>query len=251
MRKIYSLLIIFLSIILFSFANESFVEQQKKYPRFRKALTDKYNIVRSCFEDRNINFPPNEIFIRVFKQEKIIELWAKSSEIDTFSLIKLFTFCSSSGTLGPKRMQGDLQIPEGFYYIDRFNPYSNFYLSLGINYPNASDRIFGSKGKLGGDIFIHGDCVTIGCIPITDDLIKELYIIAVYAKNHGQKKIPVYIFPTYLNSNNIKKMNQKYSKNKIVFWQNLQEGYLYFERNHKLPKISVNVKTGRYIFNKQ
>lgn len=105
---------------------------------------------------------------------------------DLFRLIKDYQICSLSGELGPKRQQGDLQVPEGFYWIDRFNPASNFYLSLGINYPNQFDRILGKSGELGGDIFIHGGCVTIGCIPITDDKIKELYLIAVEAKSNGQ-----------------------------------------------------------------
>jgi murein L,D-transpeptidase YafK len=106
----------------------------------------------------------------------------KNTSDQEFLHIKTYTVCATSGLIGPKRMQGDLQIPEGFYYIDRFNPYSNFYLSLGINYPNTSDRILGDKNNLGGDIFIHGDCVTIGCLPITDSEIKELYIFCVEAK---------------------------------------------------------------------
>jgi len=62
----------------------------------------------------------------------------------------------------------DEQVPEGF------NPQSNFQLSLHVSYPNAADRISGSKQNL-GDIFLDGNCVTIGCIPITDDEIKEVY----------------------------------------------------------------------------
>ncbi len=49
-----------------------------------------------------------------------------------------------AGTLGPKTNAGsDYQVPEGFYYINEFNPKSSFHLSLGLNYPNASDRILG------------------------------------------------------------------------------------------------------------
>ena len=46
-----------------------------------------------------------------------------------------------SGTTGPKRAEGDYQVPEGFYYINEFNPNSKYHLSLGLNYPNASDKI--------------------------------------------------------------------------------------------------------------
>lgn len=83
-----------------------------------------------------------------------------------------------------------MQVPECFYNIEIFNPASSYYLSLGINYPNLSDKIKGEKSKLGGDIFIHGSTVTIGCILITDDKIKEVYIYSIYAKENGQNKIP-------------------------------------------------------------
>jgi murein L,D-transpeptidase YafK len=59
--------------------------------------------------------------------------------------------------------------------LDWFNPQSNFYLSLHVSYPNAADRVLGSKQNLGGDIFLHGNCVTTGCILITDGGIKEVY----------------------------------------------------------------------------
>ncbi len=57
------------------------------------------------------------------------------------SLFKTYKVCALAGTLGPKRMEGDYQVPEGFYYINEFNPQSNYYLSLGINYPNESDKV--------------------------------------------------------------------------------------------------------------
>ncbi|MBC7451384.1 MAG: hypothetical protein H7259_07840, partial [Cytophagales bacterium] len=65
--------------------------------------------------------------------------WAKGKTSTQFTLTKTYSICSASGTSGPKRKQGDNQVPEGVYYIDRFNPASNFHLSLGLNYPNTSD----------------------------------------------------------------------------------------------------------------
>ena len=40
---------------------------------------------------------------------------------------------------GHKLRSGDGRTPEGRYYIDRRNPRSDFYLSLGVSYPNAID----------------------------------------------------------------------------------------------------------------
>ena len=182
-----------------------------------------------------------------------LELWAATTPEDSFKLITNYKFCTSSGSLGPKRQQGDYQIPEGFYYIDRFNPASNFYLSLGLNYPNTSDRILGKKGKLGGDIFIHGNCVTIGCIPITDDKIKELYIIAVKTKSNGQQEIPVHIFPyNFTNSKTREHIcNIASYKNYLSFWDNLEKGHRFFEEKRKLPEAKVNSRNGHYIINKE
>ena len=55
-------------------------------------------------------------------------------------------------------------------------------MSLGLNYPNASDKIISQKTDPGGDIYIHGSCVTVGCIPIQDFQIEEVYILAMGAK---------------------------------------------------------------------
>ncbi|MEM6771921.1 MAG: hypothetical protein AAF597_15170, partial [Bacteroidota bacterium] len=80
------------------------------------------------------------MFLRVFKHEDQIEAWVKPDTAATYALLKTFPVCRKSGELGPKRAQGDLQVPEGIYYVDRFNPNSNYHLSLGLNYPNTADR---------------------------------------------------------------------------------------------------------------
>lgn len=88
---------------------------------------------------------------------------------------------------GTKNFEGDGRTPEGTYYIDRKNPKSQFYLSLGISYPNKRDvakaRAMGKDP--GGDIFIHGQGRwgrgrsgtnwTRGCIATTDEEAREIY----------------------------------------------------------------------------
>lgn len=220
---------------------KSFKEQQLSNSRVKTAYSEKENTVKKYFKDSNLEYKNFKLLLIAYKTEAIIEAWVKPSNKDSFSLLKQFPICSSSGTIGPKRKQGDNQVPEGFYNIDRFNPYSNFYLSLGVNYPNSSDKILGEKRNLGGDIFIHGSCVTIGCMPITDELIKELYILAVEAKNSGQQNIPVYIFPAKLTTENYNNLKSIYSEKTLAtLLENLKEGYDYFLKNKNLPKISVN-----------
>ncbi len=230
----------------------SFKQYQLQYSRFRVAIKEKDSSIKEVFKQRGIQYPPQNIFIRIFKKEQSLELWARSRENDSFTFIKDYKFSGFSGDLGPKREEGDLQIPEGFYHVDRFNPASRFYLSLGINYPNKSDRILGKKGRLGGDIFIHGSFVTIGCIPITTDKIKELYLIAVETKSNGQDKISVHIFPRKLDKQGIDELRKQYRDNQniISFWMNLKKGFDIFEQTHHLPKVIVNEK-GEYIFSQK
>ena len=87
---------------------------------------------------------------------------------------------------GDKYFEGDGRTPEGSYYIDRKNPESEFYLSLGISYPNERDIAEAAAlGKEpGGDIFIHGASGkagprgtdwTYGCIAVTNKEISEIY----------------------------------------------------------------------------
>ena len=150
--------------------------------------------------------------------------------------------CARSGELGPKRKSGDNQVPEGFYHINRFNPTSNFYLSLGLNYPNASDKLKSDAQHPGGDIFIHGSCVTIGCLPMTDDKIKEIYLYPIHARNNGQHKIPVYVFPFRMTEENIEKYKTKYSSETelVKFWKILKPGYDMFANEQKEIEFTVN-----------
>lgn len=244
MRSFPLLLLIFLTQTLFS---QSFKDQQMKYARVKAAYSEKWENLKKEITQKGIDANNFEIYIRAFKHDEVLEVWLRSKNTTEFKLFKSYEICSSSGVLGPKRKQGDGQVPEGFYNVAVFNPYSNYHLSLGVSYPNASDKIIG-KGNLGGDIMIHGSCVTIGCIPLTDTYIKEVYILAVEAKNKGQSNIPIHIFPAKMNKKNMDMLQDEYGDKKtlISFWNNIKSVYDYFEANKKLPKITVD-KDGKYI----
>ncbi len=217
--------VLFVLSFLFILSGE-FKSSQLKFPRVREAYDAKEEELREVYKANDFNFDKQVIFIRVFKKEEELELWIKNTQ-NTFTLFKTYPICNASGSLGPKRKEGDYQVPEGFYHIDRFNPQSRFYLSLGVNYPNASDKILSDKKKPGGDIFIHGHCVSIGCLAMTTEVIKELYVIAIEASNGGQSKIPVHIFPSRMTEENMIWLKGKYSeKNELIsFWENLKTGY--------------------------
>lgn len=243
----YCTAILILIVTLSSFSTGSFKDEQKKYARVRQAYADKEMIVKDLLAKNGIDNINMRIYLRAFKAENKIELWAKNKYDHSYKLIREYDVCQTSGSPGPKRVQGDLQIPEGYYHIDRFNPYSNYYLSLGINYPNRSDKILGVKGRLGGDIFIHGACVTIGCLPITDDKIKELYIFCVEAKDNGQTTIPVTIFPAKMTDTKYNDLKTKYRSDtdKLGLWDDLKLGYDYFNETKTLPSIGF-LENGRH-----
>ena len=128
---------------------KSFRGVQWKYPRVRTASKEKDEVLRQRFKDKGLAYPPRAILLRAFKQEAQLELWAADAEDKALVLVHEYRICTSSGTLGPKRRFGDEQVPEGFYELDWFDPQSNFFLSLHISYPNASDRILGSHQNPG------------------------------------------------------------------------------------------------------
>ncbi len=222
--------------------------EHKDYPRVRKARTQCAAKIDSLFSQNGLEYPAR-IFLRAFKLEKELELWAYSDSVSSYILLKIYAICVTSGTPGPKRIEGDFQIPEGFYQVIGFNPASNFHLSLKIDYPNSSDKILSDPTSPGGEIYIHGSCVTIGCIPITDEFIKELYVIILDSKDAGFA-VPVHIFPCRMDSSGCIEELGKFSENDDnlkMFWENIKIGYDFFEKNAKLPKISVE-SDGRYNF---
>lgn len=180
----------------------------------------------------------SDIFIRIFKQQKTLEIWQKNG--GHYDLFKTYPICYFSGKLGPKEKQGDLQAPEGVYAISKqsLNPYSRFHLSFNIGYPNKLDR---SLGRTGGYIMVHGDCVSAGCFAMTDKLIEEIYEKVESALEH-QKTIPVHIFPFPLTS--IRKFLFRWHPY-ARFWDELTPIYNYFETKKLVPV--VNIKNKKYV----
>jgi len=228
----------------------SFVDMQRSFPRPGDALKRKEDTLRKQFAAKGLEWPARYLYIRSFKYDGQLEVWAKNDRREPFKLFKTYRVCALAGTLGPKRMAGDYQVPEGFYYINEFNPNSNYYLSLGLNYPNVSDRILSDSLRPGGDIYIHGSCVTVGCIPVTDQQIDEIYIMAAWAKAQGEDYIPVHIYPVRFNN----KKSADYLANLTrtdaqlkAFSERLENVYDHFELTHQLPVIMTS-NTGDYVF---
>lgn len=242
----YLLLILTICLLVLSSpeAAAQFANQQLRHHRVAGAENAHGSFVRRDLESRDLPYPPTGVFLRAFKKEGVLEAWVKDWG-GNYVKFKEFTVCASAGRPGPKRRQGDRQVPEGFYYINRFNPTSKYHLSLGINYPNASDRMLGYGGNLGGDIYIHGDCKTAGCLPLTDDKMEELYWLCVLAKDNGQSRIPIHIFPYRFKNWEFDDQERGDYPHLAKFWNNLKEGYELFEYSKIVPQPSVG-PTGLY-----
>lgn len=133
---------------------------------------------------------PKEIILVAFKEERKLQVYAKA--YDGIKLIKEYPFTAFSGQLGPKLKEGDKQIPEGIYKVEYLNPNSSYYLSIKVSYPNEFDKSktkFTNVSEMGGDIFIHGKSATIGCIPIGDEAIEEVFLLTHKAMNNRIKVI--------------------------------------------------------------
>lgn len=226
-----------------------FQTYQLSSPRVAKAYAQYNDQLKREFAAKGLNYESSDILIRVFKAHSELEIWVKDKDVDTFTLFKQYNVCAQSGGLGPKRVEGDRQVPEGFYFISNFNPSSDFYLSLLVSYPNYSDMVLGNKTLPGGSIYIHGGCLTVGCMPMTDAGIQEIYTLCLNSRLHGQTNIPVQIFPVRFNKESIGFLTQQYGNDLSTqkFWMNLKSGYDYFERYKKILPVMYDPQ-GKYVF---
>jgi murein L,D-transpeptidase YafK len=205
--------------------------------RVAGAQTRRAETVRRMFADAGVAYPPKVVLLRAFKSEGELEVWAGE---DVLKRIATYEVCAASGALGPKRKEGDRQVPEGFYRITWFNPASKFHLSMLVNYPNKSDRILGDSKKPGGEIMVHGDCRSRGCLAMGDERIEELWVIAKAAK----EKPHMHIFPTRKMDELVKAEPKSRHR---VFWTQLRTGFDLFEKHRRLPTVEIDA-AGRYRF---
>ncbi len=208
--------------------------------RIDRARREKRAIVKQLFAAAKVRFPPRQVLLRAFKKENRIEVWAATKAAGALSHVTTYQVCYASGELGPKRREGDLQVPEGFYRLSFFKAKSDYHMAMQVSYPNTSDRILGDPHKPGGEIMVHGDCVSIGCLAMSDERIEELWLIT----RAAPLPIRIHIFP----SRDIEGLiaSRKYPQHE-AFWRNLKTGFDRFNKDHVVPGVRVNTK-GSYSF---
>ncbi|MBJ7223798.1 MULTISPECIES: peptidoglycan meso-diaminopimelic acid protein amidase [unclassified Brenneria] len=181
------------------------------------------------------------IYIQIFKEESVLELYAKLG--NEYRLLEQYPICKYSGGLGPKRIEGDLKSPEGFYQVDlsQLKPDSQYYRAINIGFPNEYDK---SQGYSGRYLMIHGECVSVGCYAMTNNYMDEIYRYAEQALRNGQVKIDLAIYPFRMTEQNMQRhRNSRY----YSFWRQLQPGYAHFNQHNQPPAITVF--NGQYVVN--
>ncbi len=185
--------------------------------------------------------PSSPILIRAYKKEAELEIWKMKSD-GQYTLLKTYPMCRWSGQLGPKKKEGDMQVPEGFYTIapGQMNPNSHYYLAFNVGYPNAYDR---ALGRTGGNVMVHGVCSSAGCFSMTDEQVNDIYAIARDAFRGGQREIQLQSYPFHMTAENIAKYRLDPN---IAFWKEIKVGSDHFEVAKTEPSVLVCGK--HYVF---
>jgi hypothetical protein len=153
--------------------------------------------LRPAFEKAGVAYPPRRVALLIFKKERRVALWARG-EKGAWRFIRAYPIYAASGHAGPKLREGDYQVPEGLYTIEHLNPNSTYHLSMKVSYPNELDRRMArqdGRTRLGGDIFIHGKNLSIGCVAVGDRGIEELFTLV---SDTGRSGVQLVIAPNDL-----------------------------------------------------
>ena len=200
------------------------------------------------------------IGIVVVKQRRMLHVVRQGARRDT---VATFPVCAMPTTPGFKAREGDGRTPEGIYRIPLLNPSSSFHLSMKLDYPNAVDnarharqsRLAGGRWSQGGDIYIHGDCASIGCIAMTDEVIEKLYLL-VASLPAGRRQLRVLVLPfdtdaqyeqMYIHA------DTTYREHGDAYWlllrdhmQNMRALWNYYMRTGRIPD-AVAARDGTYV----
>lgn len=198
--------------------------------------------VERLFAAAGAPYPAVDLLFRVYKAEAELEVWAGAGDAP-LRRVATYGVCAASGELGPKRAEGDLQVPEGFYELAWFHPESAFHLGALVDYPNRSDRIRGAATP-GGQIMLHGACASVGCIAMSDQRVEELYLMAWSTFTRNGKKTRVHIFPG--RDWDALLADEAHARHH-GFWREIRVGHDAFEESRRLPRVTIG-DDGTYTF---
>jgi hypothetical protein len=152
--------------------------------------------LKPAFNKVGLAYPPRELAYVAFKDTKLLEVYGRNSIHAPWTHALTYPVLAASGGLGPKLREGDRQVPEGIYALQDFNANSKHHLSLLIGYPNDFDRAMAEReGRidLGGEIMIHGDARSAGCLAVGDQAAEDFFVLTAIT---SKERVRVIISPT-------------------------------------------------------
>ena len=181
------------------------------------------------------------MLLRVFKQEREVEVWVQPEDQQTFVLFRIFPICFYSGKLGPKVKEGDMQSPEGFYFVGpaQMRAKSQYHRAIDFAFPNDYDA---AQGYTGTELLIHGNCVSSGCYAMTDPFVEQLYELGSTTAATAAQGFWIHAFPFHMTA---EALAGQQDSPWLGFWQQLKAGYDAFETSRIPPHIRV--EGGRYV----
>lgn len=234
------------------------------------------NSLKKLCKENSIGYPPKFVLYRAFKNDREFEIWAGNSNKDSLKRLALLEICSVDFEPETKLRRGDGKTPEGFYYNSFLFSYgysfmwiklnyseidfwgergkgSAFWLHL--NYPNSVDRyrskkFLGKNTDPGSAICIHANCVSDGCISFKNKNFLLIFLCALHHKQNFYGKTKIHIFPFRFTEEKkqffASEKNRIDSLNMIKLWNNLEDGYLLFNKYRR--DIKFRYANGKYIF---
>ena len=189
------------------------------------------------------------VFIRLYKEERELELWLRDEMGGRYALFKKWPIasCGAEG-LGPKLREGDGRAPEGFYHVaaHQLNPKSKWHLAFDLGFPNALDKALGRRGSA---LMVHGGTRSVGCYAMTDPVMELIYLLVDAAlRGKRQDEIQVQCLPFRLSEARVAQAEAE-GHEWASFWRNLKEGSDLFEQS-KVPPL-VAQREGTYLFRRR
>ena len=197
--------------------------------------SDNENYLPHLLKNSSLIYDDLDILFIAYKSELEFQFWAKSRNKDSsYKFISSYPITDSTVSIvGPKSKYGDSRTPEGIYSVIFYPSFrwSDFYLAFRITYPNNLDlarrKYWNIGAKAGGDINLHGCCISIGCIPVGNPVVEEIFFVT--RENQIQNSnISIMIFPYKFDNKDTKKSHyEKYDNNLklIEFWKSLEVIY--------------------------
>src|SRR5436190_807941 len=89
-----------------SYSQTSFFNGQKVYAKIGNGFGPLEDSIKKQFVEKKLAWPPQSVYIRSFKYDRVLEVWVKGNSNEPYTLFKSYKVCMQSGTTGPKRVQG-------------------------------------------------------------------------------------------------------------------------------------------------